>query len=97
VAGGGRTNAGAALSMAHTARRALPIGFGAVLFACVLVPLHGQAPAPAPPARPAGQAATPAPVAALTAKDSAPLDLTGYWVSVVTEDWRYRMVMPRKG
>jgi len=28
---------------------------------------------------------------------SAPIDLTGYWVSVVTEDWRYRMVTPAKG
>jgi hypothetical protein len=27
----------------------------------------------------------------------APVDLTGYWVSVVTEDWRYRMVTPAKG
>src|SRR5439155_46318 len=27
----------------------------------------------------------------------APIDLTGYWVSVVTEDWRYRMVTPPKG
>jgi hypothetical protein len=27
----------------------------------------------------------------------APIDLTGYWVSVVTEDWRYRMMTPRKG
>jgi len=24
-------------------------------------------------------------------------DFTGYWVSVVTEDWRYRMVVPDKG
>jgi hypothetical protein len=31
------------------------------------------------------------------AKDSAPVDLTGYWVSIVTEDWRYRMVTPAKG
>ncbi len=23
--------------------------------------------------------------------------MTGYWVSVVTEDWRYRMVTPPKG
>ena len=23
-------------------------------------------------------------------------DLTGYWVSIVTEDWRYRMVTPAK-
>jgi hypothetical protein len=30
-------------------------------------------------------------------RELAPIDLTGYWVSVVTEDWRYRMVMPLKG
>jgi hypothetical protein len=27
----------------------------------------------------------------------APTDLTGYWVSVVTEDWRFRMMTPPKG
>jgi len=32
-----------------------------------------------------------------TAQAGAPIDLTGYWVSVVTEDWRYRMVTPKKG
>lgn len=32
-----------------------------------------------------------------TAKAAAPIDMTGYWVSVVTEDWRYRMVTPPKG
>jgi hypothetical protein len=31
------------------------------------------------------------------ARDVAPIDLTGYWVSYVTENWRYRMVMPAKG
>src|SRR5690242_10655410 len=30
-------------------------------------------------------------------KDAAPIDLTGYWVSVVTEDWRFRMVTPPIG
>jgi hypothetical protein len=35
--------------------------------------------------------------AATTAKASAPVDITGYWVSYVTEDWRFRMVTPRKG
>src|ERR1700704_802024 len=30
-------------------------------------------------------------------KPAAPVDLTGYWVSVVTEDWRFRMVTPKKG
>jgi|HubBroStandDraft_6_1064221.scaffolds.fasta_scaffold257481_2 hypothetical protein len=35
--------------------------------------------------------------AASTAKASAPVDLTGYWVAFVTEDWRFRMITPRKG
>jgi hypothetical protein len=34
---------------------------------------------------------------AQTPRAAAPIDLTGYWVSVVTEDWRYRMVTPAKG
>ena len=33
----------------------------------------------------------------VSARDSAPIDVTGYWVSYVTENWRYRMVTPRKG
>jgi hypothetical protein len=32
-----------------------------------------------------------------TAKAAAPVDFTGYWVSVVTEDWRWRMVTPSRG
>lgn len=32
-----------------------------------------------------------------TARGAEPKDFTGYWVSVVTEDWRYRMVVPDKG
>jgi len=32
-----------------------------------------------------------------TAKAAALYDITGYWVSVVTEDWRFRMVTPPKG
>jgi hypothetical protein len=32
-----------------------------------------------------------------SARESAPIDLTGYWVSYVTENWRYRMVTPPKG
>src|SRR5437867_8511572 len=28
---------------------------------------------------------------------AAPIDLTGYWVSVVTEDWHWRMLTPPKG
>jgi hypothetical protein len=32
-----------------------------------------------------------------TPRAAAPVDLTGYWVSVITEDWRWRMVTPPKG
>lgn len=52
--------------------------------------------APAAPAAPAqgrggrGQAAQ-------TPQAQAPIDLTGWWVSIVTEDWRWRMVTPAKG
>jgi len=46
--------------------------------------LHAQfGPPPAQPPRPA--------------KQIAPEDITGYWVSIVTEDWRWRMVTPAKG
>jgi hypothetical protein len=42
-----------------------------------------------PPAAPAGPPPTP--------KAQAPWDITGYWVSIVTEDWRFRMVPLSKG
>jgi len=38
-----------------------------------------------------------APQAPRTPRAAAPVDLTGYWVSVITEDWRLRMVTPPKG
>jgi hypothetical protein len=44
--------------------------------------LSAQQPAPPPPATP---------------RAAAPLDLTGVWVSVVTEDWKWRMTTPSKG
>jgi hypothetical protein len=31
------------------------------------------------------------------ARDGAPVDLTGTWVSIVSEDWRHRMATPRRG
>lgn len=34
---------------------------------------------------------------ARTPRASAPVDLTGYWVAAITEDWRYRMATPPKG
>jgi hypothetical protein len=36
-------------------------------------------------------------VQAQAARSAAPIDLTGYWVSVVTQEWRFRMVTPAKG
>ena len=42
-------------------------------------------PAPARPAPPASP------------REAAPIDLTGQWVAVVNEDWRWRMVTPPKG
>src|SRR3954468_6610933 len=42
---------------------------------------RGGVPAPNPP----------------TAQSTAPRDFTGYWMSMVTEDWRWRMVVPIKG
>jgi hypothetical protein len=46
------------------------------------LPAHGQARAGGPPPSP---------------RAAAPIDITGYWVAVVNEDWRFRMVPPRKG
>jgi len=69
--------------MARRIRFLAPV-MGAAVFLLLSVGTRGQA----PPA---------APRAATTPRDLAPIDITGYWVSVVTEDWRYRMVTPRKG
>jgi hypothetical protein len=30
-------------------------------------------------------------------REAAPVDLTGYWVSIVSEDWRWRMLTPTRG
>src|SRR5262245_19211370 len=38
-----------------------------------------------------------APAPPASAKAAAPVDFTGNWVSVITEDWRLRMAVPKKG
>lgn len=43
----------------------------------------------AQPPRPAGPPPSP--------REAAPIDLTGQWVAIVNEDWRWRMVTPPKG
>ena len=45
---------------------------------------------------PAGQASTP-PAPPRTPRTIAPVDITGYWVALITEDWRWRMLTPPKG
>jgi hypothetical protein len=60
---------------------------GAVLTAAALVTAdaaNAQPPAGAPPAPADSRAA-------------APIDLTGQWVAIVNEDWRWRMITPPKG
>ena len=42
-------------------------------------------------------AAQQAPPVPRTPRTSAPIDITGYWVAVITEDWRWRMLTPPKG
>lgn len=32
-----------------------------------------------------------------SAQAMAPIDITGYWVSLITDDWVYRMITPAKG
>jgi hypothetical protein len=49
------------------------------------------------PALPQPPPAAAKPKPARSPREAAPVDLTGYWVSVVTEDWRWRMVTPIKG
>lgn len=68
-----------------TPRRTAPL---AALLAplCLAAPSLGVAQfGAAPPPRP------------VDARAAAPQDFTGYWVAVVTEDWRFRMVTPDKG
>jgi hypothetical protein len=57
----------------------------AALAVVAIAGVHGQGRGGAPPA-PAGPP-----------RQSAPLDITGYWVAYITEDWRYRMITPPKG
>jgi hypothetical protein len=37
------------------------------------------------------------PPAGTTPRATAPFDPTGYWVAVISEDWRWRMITPAKG
>ena len=65
--------------------------------AALLMALAGNNTFAQPPQGGAGGGRGGPPPAPLTPKAMAPEDLSGYWVSVVTEDWRFRMVTPAKG
>jgi hypothetical protein len=66
----------------------------ASIFACVTASLFLAVPASlhAQGGRGGGRGGPPP-----TAKSAAPIDLTGYWVSVITEDWHTRMLTAPKG
>lgn len=69
---------------------------GRAAVACIVVSWL-VAPALAP-AQPRGAAPGPPDAASPVApRDAAPVDLTGNWVSVISEDWRWRMVTPARG
>jgi hypothetical protein len=61
---------------------------GITVLVCLLASTALDAQGPPP-----GRAGGPPP----TARAAAPVDFTGYWVSIVSEDWRWRMVTPPKG
>jgi hypothetical protein len=77
----------------------------ALLFA-LSVRIDAQGPPQSPPPvqqanpygepQPEGQRQGP-PQPAQPPRVAAPIDITGYWVSLVTDDWRWRMVTPPKG
>jgi hypothetical protein len=76
----------------------LPFCFALMLATGALHAQQGQQPpAPAGPGQGAGRGGPGASPAAANARAQAPYDLTGYWVSMVTDDWRYRMLTPPKG
>jgi hypothetical protein len=59
-----------------------------LILACVLVSVAGL---DAQRGRGGGGAPAASP------RQAAPFDLSGYWVSPIIEDWKYRMVVPNKG
>ena len=67
-------------------RRATTFLLGIVVVLLATLSLYGQ-----------GRGGRGAPQTPQSPKAAAPIDITGYWVSVITEDWRYRMLTPPKG
>src|ERR1044071_10374067 len=72
------------MERAHPPTRLRIVVAAMLLTAAGMTTVHGagQRGAPAPPPPP---------------KAAAPFDPTGYWVSLVSDEWRYRMLTPAKG
>lgn len=73
---------------------------GAMAGCFALAAAFAAAPAARAQGRPRGAAhAAPAhaPMPRPSARAHAPFDPSGYWVSVITEGWRFRMVLPGRG
>jgi hypothetical protein len=69
-----------------TTRRSLVVAAGAAAAAVSFTTLRAQQPP-----------AAAAPVANRAPRAAAPIDLTGTWVSLITEEWRWRMTTPPRG
>lgn len=67
--------------------------YSSVAVSCISVVMLSWAPT----ARLYAQFGGPPPGPPPAPRVAAPIDLTGYWVSLVTEDWRARMTAPAKG
>jgi len=73
-------------SQIPSSKSQIPIAL--VLFAALGLNVLAQGRGAAPAGRAGG---------APSARANAPFDPTGYWVAIVSEDWRWRMVTPAKG
>jgi len=71
--------------------RAKPLLVGAAGLTSILLTMHGRVYGQG------GRGAAVAPPVQQTARAAAPVDPTGYWVSMITNNWRLRMVPPAKG
>ena len=78
------------MNFGRTGRRAI-VGIGVCLV------LTGSSHAYAQRAGGGGGRGAAAPAPAPTPKSDAAIDLTGTWVSVISEDWAWRMITPKKG
>jgi hypothetical protein len=79
-------------------RRLVGVAIVVCLAAATVVAQRGGPPGAAAPARtPPFGPAQGAPSGSRGAQQMAPFDPAGYWVALVSDEWRYRMLTPAKG